>query len=72
MDVGVILKVVAFVGAVIVGLTALQSLVAEWPKKGLDDHVTKVMLALLALGCVIVVLVVFGALPGIQGATQGS
>jgi phosphate/sulfate permease len=72
MDVNVILRVVAFIGAVVVGLTALQSLQAELPKKGLDDQVTKIMLALLALGCVIVVLVVFGVLPGIQGATQGS
>jgi hypothetical protein len=30
------------------------------------------MLGLLALGCIIVVLVVFGVFPGIQGATQGS
>jgi NADH:ubiquinone oxidoreductase subunit 6 (subunit J) len=72
MDVNVVLRVVAFIGAVVVGLSALQSLVAEWPKRGLDDHVTKVMLALLALGCCIVVLVVFGVLPGIQGPTPGS
>jgi uncharacterized membrane protein YdjX (TVP38/TMEM64 family) len=71
MELDVILRVVAFVGAVIVGLSALMSLQAEWPKKGLDDHVTKVMLALLALGCVIVILVAFGILPGIVGPTAG-
>jgi uncharacterized membrane protein YdjX (TVP38/TMEM64 family) len=67
MDLNLILRLVAFVGAVIVGLSALTSLQAEWPKKGLDDHVTKVMLALLALGCVIVILVAFGIFPGIAG-----
>ena len=72
MDVTVVLKIVAFVGAVVVGMSALMSLKAELPKKGLDDHVTKIMLALLALGCVIVVLVVFGFFPGIQGPTPGS
>ena len=71
MELDVILRVVAFVGAVVVGMSALQSLVAEWPKKGLDDHVTKVMLALLALGCVIVVLVAFGFFPGIAGRSAG-
>lgn len=72
MELNVVLRIIAFAGAVIVGLNALSSLVAEWPKRGLDDHVTKVMLALLALGCVIVVLVVFGIFPGIQGPSQGS
>jgi hypothetical protein len=71
MELDVVLRLVAFVGAVIVGLSALQSLVAEWPKRGLDDHVTKVMLALLALGCVIVVLVAFGFFPGIAGPSAG-
>ena len=71
MDLDVILRVIAFVGAVVVGLSALQSLIAEWPKKGLDDHVTKVMLALLALGCVIVILVAFGIFPGIAGPSAG-
>jgi len=71
MDIDVILRVVAFAGAVVVGLSALMSLHAEWPKKGLDDHVTKVMLALLALGCVIVILVAFGVFPGIAGPTKG-
>ena len=71
MELDVVLRIVAFAGAVIVGLSALMSLQAEWPKKGLDDHVTKVMLALLALGCVIVILVAFGIFPGIAGPTSG-
>jgi uncharacterized membrane protein YdjX (TVP38/TMEM64 family) len=71
MDLDVILRVIAFVGAVVVGLSASMSLVAEWPKRGLDDNVTKVMLGLLALGCVIVILVAFGIFPGIAGPTKG-
>jgi len=71
MSLDVILRLVALVGAIIVGLSALLSLQAEWPKRGLDDHVTKVMLALLALGCFIVILVAFGFLPGIAGPSAG-
>ena len=71
MELDVILRVIAFAGAVVVGLSASMSLIAEWPKKGLDDHVTKVMLGLLALGCVIVILVAFGVFPGIAGPTKG-
>ena len=69
MQLDVVLRLISFVGAVIVGLSALMSLQAEWPKKGLDDNVTKIMLGLLALGCVIVILVAFGILPGITGPT---
>jgi uncharacterized membrane protein YdjX (TVP38/TMEM64 family) len=68
MTLDAILRIIAFAGAVVVGLSALTSLRAEWPKRGLDDHVTKVMLGLLALGCVIVIMVAFGFFPGI---TQG-
>jgi NADH:ubiquinone oxidoreductase subunit 6 (subunit J) len=71
MEVDLILRVVAFVGAVIVGLSALMSLQAEWPKRNLDDHVTKVMLALLALGCFIVIMVAFGVFPGIATPAAG-
>jgi len=71
MQLDLILRVVAFIGAVVVGMSALMSLVAEWPKRNLDDHVTKVMLALLALGCFIVIMVVFGFFPGIAGPTAG-
>ena len=71
MPLDVMLRILAFVGAVVVGLSAIMSLIAEWPKKNLDDHVTKVMLALLALGCIIVILVSFGIFPGIAGPTEG-
>lgn len=60
MDIAYIERIVAVIGAIVVGASALTSLRAEWPKTGLDDHVTKIMLILLTLGCVIVTLVAFG------------
>jgi hypothetical protein len=65
MDVASIERMVALIGAVVVGSAALWSLRLEWPKSGLDDHVTKVMLGLLALGCIIVILVATRVLQGI-------
>jgi adenine/guanine phosphoribosyltransferase-like PRPP-binding protein len=55
-----ILKVIAFIGAVVVGIVALVALRAEWKKTALEDHVTKIMMVLLAIGCVEVILVAFG------------
>ena len=65
MDIAAIERIIALVGAFVVGGAALWSLRLEWPKSGLDDHVTKIMLALLALGCFIVILVATRILPGI-------
>jgi hypothetical protein len=65
MDLASIERIVALVGALVVGGAALWSLRLEWPKSGLDDHVTKIMLGLLALGCVIVILVATRVLQGI-------
>lgn len=60
MEVHVIERVVAAVGAVFVALLALRSLSDEWHKRALDDHVTKVMMTLLTIGCVIVFFVALG------------
>jgi hypothetical protein len=60
MELSHLLSYIAFAGAVIVGVTALVALRAEWRKTGLDDHVTKVMMILLAIGCVEVILVAIG------------
>ena len=57
MDAEHILRIIAFIGAIIVGICAVTSLRAEWKKTGLDDHVTKIMLILLTVGCIIVLLV---------------
>lgn len=65
MDIASIERIIALIGGLVVGGAALWSLRLEWPKSGLDDHVTKIMLALLALGCFIVILVATRVLPGI-------
>ncbi len=56
-------RILAIVGALVVGYFALVSLKGEWHKTGLDDHVTKLLLGLMALGCVLVVLAATGVLP---------
>ena len=69
MDLATIEKIVAFVGALIVFVFALVGLKGEWHKNGLDDNVTKVLLGLMAFGCILVVLACFGILPrGGEGA----
>jgi len=60
MHAATIERIIAFIGAIVVAISALTSLRAEWKKTNLDDHVTKLMLVLLTLGCVIVILVALG------------
>jgi hypothetical protein len=60
---GNIEKIVAFVGALVVFSFAVIGLRGEWHKTGLDDQVTKVLLGLMAFGCILVVLACFGVLP---------
>jgi hypothetical protein len=57
MDIHLIEKILAFIGALVVGFFAVKSLIGEWPKTNLEDHVTKVMMVLLTMGCIIVLLV---------------
>jgi len=56
-------KIIALIGAVVVAVFALISLKGEWPKNGLDDNVTKLLLGLMAFGCVLVLLAATGVLP---------
>lgn len=60
-------KIVAFVGALVVFFFAVVGLRGEWHKTGLDDNVTKILLGLMAFGCVLVVLACFGVLPRVSG-----
>ncbi|MBC5825255.1 MAG: hypothetical protein GIW99_05560 [Candidatus Eremiobacteraeota bacterium] len=60
MDQVVLERTIAVIGALIVGASALTSLAGEWKKTGLDDQVSKVMLGLLTVGCVIVILAATG------------
>jgi NADH:ubiquinone oxidoreductase subunit 6 (subunit J) len=68
MDLAGIEKIIALVGAVVVGVFAVISLKGEWNKNGLDDQVTKLLLGLMAFGCVLVLLAAFGILPRGGGA----
>jgi hypothetical protein len=63
MDLAVIEKVVATLGAIVVFVFALIGLRGEWPKNGLDDIVTKLLLGLMAFGCLLVLLATAGLLP---------
>jgi hypothetical protein len=56
-------KIIALIGAVVVAVFALISLKGELPKNGLDDNVTKLLLGLMAFGCVLVLLAATGVLP---------
>jgi hypothetical protein len=47
----------------VVFVFALIGLRGEWPKTGLDDNVTKLLLGLMAFGCVLVLLATAGILP---------
>jgi len=68
MDLAGLEKIIALVGAVVVGVFAVISLKGEWNKNGLDDQVTKLLLGLMAFGCVLVLLAAFGILPRGGGA----
>ena len=60
-------KIVALIGAVIVFVFAIVGLRGEWHKSGLDDQVTKLLLGLMACGCILVALACFGVLPRVAG-----
>ena len=53
-------RIIAAIGAIVVGVSAATSLAGEWKKTGLDDHISKIMLGLLTLGCFIVILTAAG------------
>jgi NADH:ubiquinone oxidoreductase subunit 6 (subunit J) len=67
MELANVEKIVAFVGALVVFYFAIVGLRGEWHKNGLDDNVTKVLLGLMAFGCILVVLACFGVLPHTAG-----
>jgi hypothetical protein len=60
VDLHILERAMAAAGAILVGMLALRSLADEWHKAPLDDQVAKVMMTLLAIGCVLVLLVTLG------------
>jgi hypothetical protein len=55
-------KGIAFVLALIVGGTTSFQLYKDWSTSGLDNQVTKLLLGLMAFGCVLVLLACVGVL----------
>lgn len=60
MDGVLALKILAGAGALVVAFFAVKALYEEWPKTALEDQVTKIMMGLLTLGCIIVLTVALG------------
>ena len=59
--------IIAIVGAIIVGATAVVALKNDWNSKGLENQVFKVMLGLLALGAVLSFFAAIGVLGNFGG-----
>ncbi len=56
-------KIFAGIAAVLIGIFALIALKNDWKTTGLDNNVTKLLLGLMAFGCVLVLVASFGILP---------
>jgi peptidase E len=57
-------KGIAFILAIIVGGTTSFQLFKDWSSTGLDNQVTKLLLGLMAFGCILVILAAVGVLGG--------
>lgn len=53
MNEALIFRSIAFAGAIVVGLTSAYQLKSDWAAHGLDASVTKILLGLLVVGCVL-------------------
>jgi hypothetical protein len=56
MNVAIIERGAAFLGAIVVGVSAIVQLKNDWKARGLDADVTKLLLGLMAFGCVLALL----------------
>jgi peptidase E len=57
-------KGIAFILAIIVGGTTSFQLYKDWASTGLDNQITKILLGLMAFGCILVILAAVGVLGG--------
>jgi hypothetical protein len=62
MDLGTLERGVALVGSIIVGVFALLALKEDWKTTGLDNNTTKLLLGLMAFGCVLVFFAAIGVI----------
>ncbi len=56
-------KIFAGIAALVIGVCAIIALRNDWKTTGLDNNVTKLLLGLMAFGCVLVLVAAFGILP---------
>jgi hypothetical protein len=59
-------KIFAGLAAVLIGVLALIALRNDWKTTGLDNNLTKLLLGLMAVGCVLVLVAAFGILPHVS------
>ena len=62
MTAAAIEKGVALIAAIVVAVTTSVQLRNDWRSGGLDNNVTKLLLGLMAFGCVLVILAAVGVL----------
>jgi hypothetical protein len=62
MDLAVVERGIALVGAIVVGAFALIALKDDWKATGLDNNTTKLLLGLMAFGCVLVFFAAIGVI----------
>jgi len=62
MNLVTIEKTIALAGAIVVGATAFVQLRNDWKARGLDANITKLLLGLMALGCVLALLAALNVL----------
>ena len=62
MDLAIIERGTALIGAIIVGAFALIALKEDWHAEGLDNNTTKLLLGLMAFGCVMVFFAAIGVI----------
>jgi ammonia channel protein AmtB len=62
MDLAVIERSVALIGAIVVGVFASIALKEDWKAKGLDNNTTKLLLGLMAFGCIMVFFAAIGVI----------
>jgi hypothetical protein len=60
MELAVIERGTALVGAIVVGVFALIALKEDWNATGLDNSTTKLLLGLMAFGCIMVLAAAVG------------
>ena len=62
MDLAGVERIVALVGAIVVGVFATIALRNDWKNPGLDNNVTKLLLGLMAFGCILVFFAAIGVI----------